>query len=162
MSKPKFVYTIYIASTPEKVFEALTDTEASRQYWHGNFVESDWKVGSPFALRLVRHEKDDVTGEILEYDPPRRLSYSFRAHGNLDGGKASRVTFELERQRDQVRLTMIHDQFEPDSEVLPKISLGWPLILSSLKSYVECGKVLYAPWYEDQPLVTKKAAGAAQ
>ena len=59
MSKPEFVYVIYIASTPEKVFEALTDTEASRHYWHGNFVESDWKVGSPFALRLVRHEKDE-------------------------------------------------------------------------------------------------------
>jgi uncharacterized protein YndB with AHSA1/START domain len=159
MSKPEFVYVIYIASTPEKVFEALTSTEASRHYWHGNFVESDWKVGSPFALRLVRHEKDDVTGEVLEYDPPRRLSYSFRAQDNLDGGKASRVTFELEPQRDQVRLTMIHDQFEPGSEVLGKVSQGWPLVLSSLKSYVECGKVLHAPWYEDQPLVPGKVAG---
>jgi uncharacterized protein YndB with AHSA1/START domain len=74
MSKPEFVYVIYIASTPEKVFAALTDTEATRQYWHGNYVESDWKVGSSFALRLVRHEKDDITGEVMEYDPPRRLS----------------------------------------------------------------------------------------
>ena len=69
MSKPEFVYVIYIASTPEKVFEALTDTEASRQYWHGNFVESDWKVGSPFALRLVRHEKET---------PPARCSNMIR------------------------------------------------------------------------------------
>ncbi len=160
MSKPQFVYVIYIASSPEKVFEALTDTEASRRYWHGNFVESDWKVGSPFALRLLRYEKGDITGEVLECDPPRRLSYSFRAHDGSDGGKASRVTFELEPQRDQVRLTMIHDQFEPGSEVLEKVSAGWPLVLSSLKSYVECGKVLHAPWYEDRPLAKKAVGGA--
>jgi uncharacterized protein YndB with AHSA1/START domain len=148
MSKPEFVYTIYIASTPEKVFAALTDAKMSEQYWHGNFVESDWKVGSPFVLRMPRHDKE-VTGEVLEYDPPRRLAYSFLAHDDSDNGKASRVTFQLERQRDQVRLTMIHDRFEPGSPVLEKVSLGWPLILSSLKSYIECGKVLYAPWYED-------------
>jgi hypothetical protein len=71
------------------------------------------------------------------------------------------VTFELERQKDQVKLTMIHDRFEPGSKVLEKISAGWPLILSSLKSYVECGKVLHAPWYENQPLA-QKAAGAAR
>ena len=160
MSKPDFVYVIYIAATPEKVFEALTDAEASKLYWHGNSIVSDWKVGSPFALRLARHE-NDCTGEVLEYDPPRRLAYSFRAHDRSDGGKPSRVTFELERQKDQVKLTMIHDRFEPGSKVLEKISTGWPLILSSLKSYVECGKVLHAPWYENQPLV-QKAAGAAR
>ncbi len=149
MSKPEFVYVIYIASTPEKVFQALTDAEASKLYWHGNSVDSDWKVGSPFTLRLTRHDKH-VTGEVLEHDPPRRLAYSFRAHDGSDDGKASRVTFELERQRDQVRLTMIHDRFEPGSPVLERVSMGWPLILSSLKSYIECGKVLYAPWYEEQ------------
>ena len=161
MSKPEFVYTIYIASTPEKVFAALTDAEASRLYWHGNSVVSDWKVGSPFALRLARHD-NDVTGEVLEYDPPRRLAYSFLAHDGSDGGKPSRVTFELEPQRDQVRLTMIHDRFEPDSPVLEKVSMGWPLILSSLKSYIECGKVLYAPWYEGLALKVKRAVGAAR
>ena len=72
--KPKFVYVIYIASTPERVFSALTSTEMSKQYWSENYVESDWKVGSPFALRLARHEKQDVTGEILEFDPPHRLA----------------------------------------------------------------------------------------
>jgi uncharacterized protein YndB with AHSA1/START domain len=161
MSKPEFVYVIYIAAAPEKVFEALTDAEASKLYWHGNSVDSDWKVGSAFALRLARHE-NDVTGEVLEYDPPRRLAYSFRAHDGSDRGKPSRVTFELERQKDQVKLTVIHDQFEPASPVLEKVSAGWPLILSSLKSYVECGKVLQAPWYEEQPLVQKKASGAAR
>jgi uncharacterized protein YndB with AHSA1/START domain len=161
MSKPEFVYTIYIASTPERVFEALTDAKMSECYWHGNSVISDWKIGSPFTLRLARHD-NDVTGEVLEYDPPRRLAYSFRAHDGSDGGKASRVTFELEPQRDQVKLTLVHDCFEPASPLLEKVSLGWPLILSSLKSYVECGKVLYAPWYEGLVAKLKMAAGATR
>lgn len=149
MSKPEFVYTIYIASTPEKVFAALTDAKMSEQYWHGNSVVSEWKVGSAFAIHMPRHDKE-ITGEVLEYDPPRRLAYTFLSHDGSEGGKASRVTFLLERQRDQVRLTMIHDRFEPGSPVLEKISLGWPLILSSLKSYLECGKVLHAPWYDNE------------
>jgi uncharacterized protein YndB with AHSA1/START domain len=161
MSKAEFVYTTYIASTPEKVFEALTNANMSERYWHGNSVVSDWKVGSPFTLRLAHHD-NDVTGRVLEFDPPRRLAYSFLAHDGSDGGRASRVTIELERQRDQVRLTMVHDGFEPGSPVLEKVSLGWPLILSSLKSYIECGKVLYAPWYEGLVAKAKMAVGAAR
>ncbi|HLZ04877.1 MAG TPA: SRPBCC family protein [Bradyrhizobium sp.] len=161
MSKPEFVYTTYIASTPEKVFAALTDTKMSERYWHGNSVVSDWTVGSPFTLRLAHHD-NDVTGKVLEYDPLRRLAYSFLAHDGSDGGKPSRVTFELERQRDQVRLTMIHDGFEPNSPVLEKVSMGWPLILCSLKSYIECGKVLYAPWYEGLVTKAKMAVGGVR
>jgi uncharacterized protein YndB with AHSA1/START domain len=159
MSKPEFVYVIYIASTPEKVFEALTDAKMSERYWHGNYVESDWKVGSPFTLRLSRPGKD-ITGKVLECDPPRRLAYTFRSA--LEGHaseKPSRVTFELERQRDQVRLTIVHDEFEPGSKVVEAISRGWPLILSSLKSFVENGTVLHAPWYDDA-VESKEPAGA--
>ena len=85
MSKPEFVYVIYIASTPEKVFQALTDEKMSEQYWVGNRVVSDWKIGAPFALKL-KHEEKDVTGKVLEFDPPRRLAYSFRAAGPSDVG----------------------------------------------------------------------------
>jgi uncharacterized protein YndB with AHSA1/START domain len=160
MSKPEFVYVIYISSTPEKVFEALTDAGMSERYWHGCSVVSDWKVGSPFAITLPHRDKN-ITGEVLEYDPPRRLAYTFLAHDGSDNGKPSRVTFELEPQRDQVRLTMVHDRFEPGSAVIGKVSTGWPLILSSLKSYIECGKVLYAPWYEDLVDKAKKVVGGA-
>jgi uncharacterized protein YndB with AHSA1/START domain len=160
MSKPDFVYVIYIASTPEKVFEALTDARMSERYWHGNYVESDWKVGSPFALRLTRRDKA-VTGKVLEYDPPRRLAYTFRsAEDGHASEKPSRVTFELERQRDQVKLTVVHDEFEPGSKVLEKISRGWPLILSSLKSFVENGTVLHAPWQDEQAAKSEQPAGA--
>ena len=150
MSKPEFVYVIYIAATPEKVFEALTDAKMSERYWHGNYVVSDWRVGSPFALKLRRHDKE-VTGEVLEYDPPRRLAYTFHsALAGHESEKPSRVTFELEHQKDQVKLTIVHDRFESGSKVFESISLGWPLVLSSLKSFAENGQVLRAPWYEEE------------
>jgi uncharacterized protein YndB with AHSA1/START domain len=74
MSKPQFVYVTYIETTPEKLWQALTSSEFTRQYWFGAEVRSDWKVGSPFALTLDGAITD--SGAILEADPPRRLSYS--------------------------------------------------------------------------------------
>jgi uncharacterized protein YndB with AHSA1/START domain len=148
--KPKFVYVTYIASTPEKVFKALTDAAATAKYWFGNAVTSDWQVGSPVEFR--RDGKLVVEGKVLENDPPRRLSYTFRSMHEPHNGneRASRVVFELEKQRDQVRLTVTHDDFMPDSKVFGSISNGWPLVLSSLKSYLEANRVLFAPWYDKQ------------
>ncbi|MGA8969607.1 MAG: SRPBCC domain-containing protein, partial [Pseudolabrys sp.] len=74
MSKPVFVYVTYIASTPEKVFKALTDTDATAKFWFGNAVTSDWKVGSP--VTFYREGKLIVSGKVLEHDAPRRLSYT--------------------------------------------------------------------------------------
>src|SRR3977135_1365941 len=108
MSKPEFVYVIYIASTPEKVFKALTDEKMSEQYWDGNRVVSDWKIGAAFALKLKREEKD-VTGKVLEFDPPRRLAYSFRAaHAGMEAEPPSRVTFPLETQKTTGELPIAH------------------------------------------------------
>jgi uncharacterized protein YndB with AHSA1/START domain len=160
MSKPSFVYVIYIASTAERVFEALTDAKISERYWTGNHVESDWKVGSPFALKLKRESKD-VIGKVLEVDPPRRLAYTFQPqHGGLQNEQPSRVTFELEQQKDQVKLTVVHDDFMPGSKVLEGVSQGWPLVLSSLKSFLEAGKVLRAPWYAEEEDANREATDA--
>jgi len=150
MSKPVFVYTIYIASTPEKVFKALTDTDATAKFWFGNAATSDWKVGSPVTFH--REGKLILQGKILENDPPQRLSYTFESmHEPFDGSEQpSRVVFELERQKDQVKLTVTHDDFAEGSKVFEAINRGWPLVLSSLKSYLEADRVLYAPWYEKQ------------
>ena len=105
MSKPFFVYTIYIASTPEKVFKALTDTDVTAKFWFGNAVTSDWKVDAPIEFR--REGKLIVQGKVLEYDPPRRLSYTFHSmHEPFYGAEQpSRVVIDLERQKDQVKLT---------------------------------------------------------
>jgi len=150
MSKPVFVYVSYIASTPDKVFQALTSHEATGKFWFGNAATSDWKVGSP--INFHREDKLIIKGEVLENDPPRRLSYTFKPMHDeqLAAEQPSRVVFDLEQQRDQVKLTVTHDDFAPDSKVFAGISNGWPLVLSSLKSYLETNRVLRAPWYEKQ------------
>ncbi len=150
MGKPVFVYVIYIASTPEKVFKALTDTDATAKFWFGNAATSDWKVGSP--VEFHREGKLILKGEVLENDPPRRLSYTFLPQHDsfFSETHASRVVLDIERQKDQVKLTVTHDDFADGSKVFESISNGWPLVLSSLKSYLEANRVLYAPWYEKQ------------
>jgi uncharacterized protein YndB with AHSA1/START domain len=155
MSKPVFVYVTYIASTPEKVFKTLTDTDATAKFWFGNAVTSDWKVGSPVTFH--REGKLILSGKVIEHDAPRRLSYTFTPHHEPhNGSETLRVVMDLEQQKDQVKLTVTHDDFAPDSMVFASISNGWPLVLSSLKSYLETNRVLYAPWY-DKP---KEAAAS--
>ena len=149
-SKPGFFYVTYIASTPDKVFKALTSTEATGKFWFGNAVTSDWKVGSPITFH--REGKLILQGEVLEYDLPRRLSHTFRPmhDAQFSAEQPSRVVYELEQQRDQVKLTVTHDGFAEGSKVFASISNGWPLVLSSLKSYLEANRVLWAPWYEKE------------
>jgi uncharacterized protein YndB with AHSA1/START domain len=149
-AKPKFVYVVYIATTPERVFAALTDGKMSEQYWSGNRVVSDWTVGAPFRLKLLRMEKNDIVGKVLEVDPPRRLAYTFHPHHDgLEKEGPSRVTFDIEAHKDQVKLTITHDEFPVGSEVFEHISRGWPQVLSSLKSFLESGRGMVAPWYQE-------------
>lgn len=142
MSKPQFVYVTYIETTPEKLWQALTSSEFTRQYWFGTEVRSDWKVGSPFALSLDGEVTD--SGEILEADPPRRLSYSFKHHKyeELRHEPISRIVFTLEHFGPVVRLTVLHDGFIEGGKYLGAVSNGWPAILSQLKSLLETGKPL--------------------
>jgi uncharacterized protein YndB with AHSA1/START domain len=94
-----------------------------------------------------------VQGKVLEYDPPWRLSYTFHSmHEPFYGTEQpSRVVIDLEKQKDQVKLTITHDDFAEGSRVFDAIGKGWPLVLSSLKSYLEANRVLYAPWYDKEP-----------
>jgi uncharacterized protein YndB with AHSA1/START domain len=145
MSKPEFVYVTYIETTPEKLWEALTDSQFTRQYWFDTEVRSDWKVGSPFALVMSRKTTD--TGEILEADRPRRLSYTFRHELDEDMRKesATRVAFTIEPYGNLVKLTVTHEGFGAGSKLLDGISKGWPAILSGLKSLLETGKAVAIP-----------------
>ena len=145
MSKPVFVYVTYIASTPEKVFKALTDTDATAKFWFGNAVTSDWKVGSPVTFH--REGKLIVSGKVLEHDAPRRLSYTFQ-HVLSEAARKerpSKVVFNLERHGKLVKLTLTHQDFAEGSKLLDGISRGWPAILSSLKSMLESGTALAIP-----------------
>jgi uncharacterized protein YndB with AHSA1/START domain len=145
MSKPEFVYVTYIETTPEKLWEALTSSEFSKRYWFGTEVRSDWNVGSPFAL--VTDGKTSDTGEILEADRPRRLSYTFKHElfEEMRNEPATKVVFTLEPYGNIVKLTVTHEGFMEGSKLLGAVSNGWPAILSGLKSLLETGKVFAIP-----------------
>jgi uncharacterized protein YndB with AHSA1/START domain len=138
MSKPEFVYVIYIEAPAAKVWDALTSGEHTRHFW-SRYVQSDWKVGSRVEFLRADKSKLSHNGEVLEIDPPRRLVMTFDVTAEGMAEPASRVTYELEELHGATKLTVIHDGFPPDSTVLKGISKGWPQILSSLKSYLERG-----------------------
>lgn len=145
MPRPEFVYVTYIKTTPDKLWEALTSSEFSRRYWFGTELRSSFKVGSPFAL--VMGGKVTDSGEILEADRPRRLSYTFRHELDDEMRKegATKVVFTLEPHGELVKLTLTHEGFAKDSRLLDGISKGWPAILASLKSLLESGDALAIP-----------------
>jgi len=142
MSKPEFIYISYIETTPEQLWEALTNSEFSKRYWFGTEVRSDWNVGSSFAL--VTDGKTSDTGKILEADRPRRLSYTFKHElfEEMRNEPATKVVFTLEPHGNIVKLTVTHEGFMEGSKLLGAVSNGWPAILSGLKSLLETGKVL--------------------
>lgn len=138
-----FVYVTYIKTTPEKLWDALTTPEFTRQYWFGIDVTSDWKVGSP--MRYVSNGVAKVEGRVLIADRPKLLSYTFReTSGEASKEPPTKVTLELEPElgTETVRLTVTHSDFVPNSKHRPSISGGWPAVLSGLKSLLETGKTL--------------------
>lgn len=139
----QFVYVTYIRTSPEKLFEALTKPEFTRQYWFGVTAESDWRVGSEWKLKFSDGRIAD-TGEVLEYDPPRRLAVKWRNEfmPELKTEGYSRCVMELEPNGDMVKLTITHTMERENSVFIQKVSGGWPKILSSLKSLLETGKPL--------------------
>lgn len=140
---PDFVYVTYIETTPEKLWEALTNPEFTRQYWFDIAVSSDWKVGSP--ITYLRDGKATVEGKVLAFDRPKLLSYTFRdVVGDASGEPPTKVTLELEPElgTKTVRLTVTHTDFVPNSKHRPSIAGGWPAVLSGLKSLLETGKAL--------------------
>jgi uncharacterized protein YndB with AHSA1/START domain len=144
MSKPEFVYVTYIETTPEKLWHALTDGNFTERYWFGVRLKSDWKVGSRFAM--MRDGVENDAGEVIEYDPPRRLSYTFvNLSEKYRGERPARATFVLEPYGEVVKLTLTHEGFDAGSKMLPAIAKGWPAILSNLKSMLETGRTLEVP-----------------
>jgi len=143
MSKPSFVYVTYIATTIERLYQALTSAEFTERYMFGRRVESTWKVGAPVRY-LGRDGKLSDSGEVLEADPPRRLVFTWRVEFDdaLRREGYSKVTFELEPLGGGVKLTVVHDELREGSGVLKGISGGWPKALASLKSLLETGRPL--------------------
>ena len=143
MDKPKFVYVIYIGSTPEKVWNALTDPDMTRQYWGNHHNASDWKTGSRWEHRdYDQPELLDIVGTVVESTPPRRLVLTWAPPADYGNPvKTSRVTFDIEPLPNLVRLTVTHEELEPDSEMFHSVSFGWPALMSALKTLLETGKL---------------------
>lgn len=143
--KPAFVYTIYIASTPEKVWEGLTTAEFSRKYFSGLAVETELKVGGAFVVRMP-DGSIHISGEVIECDPPRKLTITWNVNWPdlVEKLGVTLVTYEIEPAGDgtiRLMLTQAHDR--PLSEdILSGGRTGWPAILSSLKSLLETGEAL--------------------
>jgi len=143
MAESEFVYVTYIRTTPEKLWQALTEPEFTRQFWAGTIQECDWKVGSPWKI-VVPDGRVADSGEVIEIDPPRKLVLSWQNHlfpdANAEG--FSRLTYEIESMGSLVKLTVSHTMDKKDSTLIEKVSNGWPHLLSSLKSLLETGHAL--------------------
>ena len=139
-SRSSFVYVTYIRTTPEKLWQALTDPEFIRQYWLGSTISSSWQKGAPWTLSKSDGQID-TTGEILEIDPPRRVVIRWQNERipELAADGPSRCTIELAVMGDAVKLTILHEIERPDSKLINAVSGGWPLVLSNLKSLLETG-----------------------
>jgi uncharacterized protein YndB with AHSA1/START domain len=139
------VFEIYIKTTPERLWDAITDEETRRKYNFGVGVNSDWTPGSRYESVHPQAGIAIAAGENLEVEPPRRLVQSFTAlwSDQVKGEGTSRVTWEIEPVGSSCRLTVTHDQLSKDAN--DELYGGWPMILSGLKTLLESGELLDTP-----------------
>ncbi len=138
------VFEIYIKTTPDRLWEAITDPEMRSKYSFGVAISSDWTPGSSYESS-VPGVIDIAAGENLEVDPPRRLVQSFNAlwSDEVKAVGTSRVTWEIEQVGDSCQLTVTHDQLPEGAN--SELYGGWPMILSGLKTLLETGEKLTTP-----------------
>jgi uncharacterized protein YndB with AHSA1/START domain/DNA-binding transcriptional ArsR family regulator len=147
------VFEIYIRTTPQRLWDAITDPATRQKYHFGSSIESDWTPGSGYQLVHDGAKRPLMEGENLEVDPPRKLVQTMRALWGpaAEQSGTSRVTWEIEQIGDSCRLTLIHDQLSEDAP--SEIYGGWPMILSGLKTWLETGELLTTPgslMYQDR------------
>jgi uncharacterized protein YndB with AHSA1/START domain len=143
------VFEIYIKTTPERLWDAITNPDMRRKYAFGVGVYSEWKPGSTYKAQTgaetISPEMAIAEGENLEVDRPRRLVQTFRAlwSDDVKSEGTSRVTWEIEPVGDSCRLTVTHDQLREDAN--SELYGGWPMVLSGLKTLLETGQTLTTP-----------------
>jgi DNA-binding transcriptional ArsR family regulator/uncharacterized protein YndB with AHSA1/START domain len=158
MDKPSFVYTTYIKTTPERLWQALTEPAFTQRYWNITF-DTDWKPGSTMTWHQRGVAIADPEQVVLEAEPYTRLSYTWHSFTpefaealglkedvleRVSAEPRSKVTFEIEELGDRVKLTVLHDTADPESLVTKMVSSGWPRVLSDLKTLLETGDTLPA------------------
>jgi uncharacterized protein YndB with AHSA1/START domain/DNA-binding transcriptional ArsR family regulator len=139
------VFEIYIKTTPERLWQAITDSETRRKYNFGVGVDTDWKPGSRYSAAHPKAPGALIEGENVEVDPPRRLVQTMTAlwSDEVKAEGESRVTWEIEQVADSCRLTVTHDQLREGAN--GELYGGWPMILSGLKTLLETGEGLTTP-----------------
>lgn len=158
MSDPAFVYTTFIRTSPEQLWQALTDPAFTRRYWGVEF-ETDWRPGSTMTWLENGRRTEDADQVVLEADPHRRLVYTWHTptpewaaavgipedtRAVLAGEPRSTVTFEIEPLGEVVKLTVLHDGFGQGSTMREMVGSGWPHLLSDLKTLLETGRTMPA------------------
>jgi uncharacterized protein YndB with AHSA1/START domain/DNA-binding transcriptional ArsR family regulator len=157
VENPTFVYTTYIKTTPERLWQALTEPAFTRRYWFGLTFETDWRPGAPMAWDHAGVVTEDPHQVVVEAEPYRRLAFTWHgmtpelaakldladgARDRLAAEPRSTATFEIEPLGDVVKLTVVHDGFGPESLMAGMVSRGWPRVLSNLKTLLETGEPL--------------------
>lgn len=139
------VFEIYIRTTPERLWEAITTPEIRSRFHFGNRIESDWQPGSSYEITNPNAPATLMDGENVEVEPPRRLVQTMVAHWSeeVEAVGPTRITWEIEPVGDSCRLMVIHDQLPEDAS--EELYGGWPMILSGLKTWLETGQVLTTP-----------------
>ena len=149
MARSTFVYVIYIRTTPQRLWSALTeDTEFMKQYWFGVHCESGWSAGSPWKMVSQTGQILDA-GEIVEAEPLRRLviRWQHKSRPELEAEGDSRCTIELEQTGTAVKLSITHTIEREPSKLIEAVSGGWPKIMSNLKSLLETGSIVLGEAY---------------
>jgi len=139
------IFEIYIRTSPEQLWQAITDPEIRARYQFGARIESDWTSGSNYQVTHDSASGPLIEGQNLEIDPPRRLVQTYHAVWGEDVAAqgTSRVTWDIEQVGDSCRLTVTHDQLRDDAD--EHLHGGWPMILSGLKTWLETGQELTTP-----------------
>jgi uncharacterized protein YndB with AHSA1/START domain len=142
----KYVYVTYIRTTPEKLWDALTNPEFQKQYWFGMYQECDWTPGSPWKM-LFSDGKVADSGEVVETARPHRIVFrwrnEFREEMKAEG--VALCTYEIERDGELCKLTVRHEIAAEPSKFIEAVSSGWPMVFASLKSLLETGTPLRRP-----------------
>jgi uncharacterized protein YndB with AHSA1/START domain len=139
------IYQVFIKATPEQVWQGITDPDFTQKYFYGSRVKSSFEVGSPYGGWSGDESEQLVDGEVLEADPPRRLSTTWRALYDPETAAEphSRVTWEIEPQDGGfTKLTVVHDRLEESLKTAESVAGGWAYVLSGLKTVLETGEPL--------------------
>jgi uncharacterized protein YndB with AHSA1/START domain len=137
------IYEVLIDATPEQVWDALTKPEQTQQYFYGSVFETTYEPGTPYVGWSRDHTLKFVEGEVLEADPPRRLSTTWSSQWDEEaaGEPPSRVTWEIEPQEGGgTKVTLVHDRLEAAPKTAASVAGGWSTVLDGLKAFLETGE----------------------